>query len=184
MGFSDNLRSIRKEKNLSQEQLAELLNISRQSISKWELDEGYPETEKLVQIAKILDVSLDFMLLDRQVISDNESDAPLQHVAASPDRKLFIQTFDKSTAAGFYKFLIQKNHFALKGQPECALFGVDKSVLCGDNEVLLGWYKTFEDAYQEMESIYRAIKNEENTYELKHNVGVKESKIGLPFINE
>ena len=36
MGFSDNLKTIRKEKNLSQEELAELLGVSRQAVSKWE----------------------------------------------------------------------------------------------------------------------------------------------------
>ena len=37
MSFSDNLKAIRKEKNLSQEELAELLDVSRQAVSKWEL---------------------------------------------------------------------------------------------------------------------------------------------------
>ncbi len=46
MSFGDNLREIRKQKNISQERLAELLNVSRQSISKWEQDICYPEMEK------------------------------------------------------------------------------------------------------------------------------------------
>lgn len=46
MSFCDNLREIRKQKNISQEGLAELLNVSRQSISKWEQDICYPEMEK------------------------------------------------------------------------------------------------------------------------------------------
>ena len=52
MGFSDNLKTIRKEKNLSQEELAELLGVSRQAVSKWELGDGYPEAEKLLIMAK------------------------------------------------------------------------------------------------------------------------------------
>ncbi|MBE6115166.1 MAG: helix-turn-helix transcriptional regulator, partial [Erysipelotrichaceae bacterium] len=48
MSFGENLRMIRKEKGLSQEDLAELLEVSRQAISKWEMDMGYPEVEKLL----------------------------------------------------------------------------------------------------------------------------------------
>ena len=43
MSLSDNLRALRKQKGYSQEQLAERLNVSRQAVSKWESDNGYPE---------------------------------------------------------------------------------------------------------------------------------------------
>lgn len=52
MSFGANLREIRKQKNISQEGLAELLNVSRQAISKWEQDLGYPEMEKLLLCQK------------------------------------------------------------------------------------------------------------------------------------
>ena len=45
MSLSDNLRALRKQKGYSQEQLAERLNVSRQAVSKWESDNGYPEME-------------------------------------------------------------------------------------------------------------------------------------------
>ena len=47
MTFSDKLAKLRKQKNLTQEQLADILNVSRQSVSKWESGVSYPETEKL-----------------------------------------------------------------------------------------------------------------------------------------
>ena len=50
MSFGENLRKIRKQRNITQEELAELLNVSRQAISKWEAGNGYPETEKLILI--------------------------------------------------------------------------------------------------------------------------------------
>ena len=62
MSFSDNLKTIRKEKNLSQEELAELLGVSRQAVSKWELGDGYPEVEKLLMIAGKLNVSMAYLL--------------------------------------------------------------------------------------------------------------------------
>ena len=61
MSFSDNLKHVRKEKQLSQEELAFMLEVSRQAVSKWELGEGYPEVEKLIILAKKLHVSLDYL---------------------------------------------------------------------------------------------------------------------------
>ncbi len=52
MSFADNLKMIRKERNITQEQLAELLNVSRQAVSKWESGNGYPETEKTAHYFK------------------------------------------------------------------------------------------------------------------------------------
>lgn len=59
MGFSENLQNLRKIKNMSQEQLAERLDISRQAVSKWESGNGYPETEKLISICEIFNCSMD-----------------------------------------------------------------------------------------------------------------------------
>ncbi len=62
MGFSENLQNLRKVKNMSQEQLAEKLEVSRQAVSKWESGNGYPETEKLITICEIFDCSMDNLL--------------------------------------------------------------------------------------------------------------------------
>ena len=66
MCFGDNLRTIRKEKGISQEDLAGLLNVSRQAISKWEQNNGYPEMEKVIQLAEALNISLDYLILGRR----------------------------------------------------------------------------------------------------------------------
>lgn len=62
MNFSDNLKKIRKEHHLSQEQLADKLGVSRQSVSKWESSLAYPEMDKLIQISKLFQVNLDDLL--------------------------------------------------------------------------------------------------------------------------
>ncbi len=62
MGFNENLQNLRKVKNMSQEQLAEKLEVSRQAVSKWESGNGYPETEKLITICEIFDCSMDNLL--------------------------------------------------------------------------------------------------------------------------
>lgn len=64
MTFGEKLYKLRKEKGLSQEALAEQLNTTRQAVSKWENGQGYPETEKLLMIGNIFEVSMDYLLKD------------------------------------------------------------------------------------------------------------------------
>ncbi|MGN0339106.1 MAG: helix-turn-helix domain-containing protein [Lachnospira sp.] len=69
--FSDNLISLRKINNLSQEQLAEKLNISRQTLSKYETGESIPDIEKCKAITDFFDVSLDDLVNYSKDDSDN-----------------------------------------------------------------------------------------------------------------
>ena len=62
MNLSDNLKKIRKENNLSQEDLAEKLGVSRQSVSKWESGSAYPEMDKVLQLCKMFDLNIDELL--------------------------------------------------------------------------------------------------------------------------
>ena len=64
MIFADKLLLLRKQKSLSQEQLAEMLEVSRQSISKWESQQALPEASKIISISNIFDVSIDQLLKD------------------------------------------------------------------------------------------------------------------------
>ena len=64
MTFGDKLSALRREQNYTQEQLAELLGVSRQSVSKWESGAAYPETEKLIRLSALFDCSLDYLLRD------------------------------------------------------------------------------------------------------------------------
>ncbi len=59
MEFGEKLQSLRKASNLNQEQLADMLNVSRQSVSKWESGATYPEMDKLIAMAKIFNCSMD-----------------------------------------------------------------------------------------------------------------------------
>ena len=62
MNLSENLKRIRKENNLSQEQLAEKLGVSRQSVSKWESNQAYPEMDKVIQLSKMFNLNIDNLL--------------------------------------------------------------------------------------------------------------------------
>ncbi len=70
--LSENLKRIRKDNNLSQEQLAEKLGVSRQSVSKWENGEAYPEMDKVLQLCKMFNLNID-ELLNQDVKEINES---------------------------------------------------------------------------------------------------------------
>lgn len=60
--LSENIKKIRKDNNLSQEQLAEKLGVSRQAISKWESGAAYPEMEKIIQLCDTFDMNIDDLL--------------------------------------------------------------------------------------------------------------------------
>jgi len=72
MKFNDKLQKIRKENNITQEGLADKLNVSRQAVSKWESGTAYPDTEKLIQISKIFNVSLDELINDDIDVNKNK----------------------------------------------------------------------------------------------------------------
>lgn len=77
MKFGDNLRQIRKDKKMSQEQLAEKMKVSRQSVSKWENSESYPEMNNILELCKIFNCKInnlvhtdmsDIALLDKEIV--------------------------------------------------------------------------------------------------------------------
>ena len=59
MSFRDNLQHLRATRNMTQEQLAMLLGVSRQSVTKWEAEKSYPEMDKLIKICQLFDCTLD-----------------------------------------------------------------------------------------------------------------------------
>ena len=77
MKFGENLKIIRKDKKMSQEELAEKLNVSRQSVSKWETGESYPEMNNILELCRIFNLKIndlihtdmsDISSLDEEVI--------------------------------------------------------------------------------------------------------------------
>lgn len=62
MTFAEKLKSIRKQAGMSQEQLAEKLNVSRQAVTKWETDAGVPDIENIMAISALFDISIDELL--------------------------------------------------------------------------------------------------------------------------
>ena len=66
MTLGQRIQKGRKEAGLSQEELAEQLGVSRQAVSRWENDNGYPEMEKIIRLSQIYQVSLDYLVGNEQ----------------------------------------------------------------------------------------------------------------------
>ena len=64
MNISEKIVLCRKALGISQEELAALLNISRQAVSRWETGAAMPDTEKIIQLSRVFGVSTDYLLLD------------------------------------------------------------------------------------------------------------------------
>lgn len=62
MTLGEKLQKLRKDQKMSQEELASKITVSRQAVSKWELNEALPDTENLIQLSKVLGVSIDYLL--------------------------------------------------------------------------------------------------------------------------
>lgn len=75
MQLGNNIYSLRKEKGLSQEKLAEKISVTRQTISNWELGETYPNPEQLVLLSKALNISIDELVGNDFKQSSGKDDA-------------------------------------------------------------------------------------------------------------
>lgn len=77
MEFNNRLYQLRKQKGFSQEELASRLNVSRQTVSKWEIGDSTPDMEKLAAISDLFEVSLDELILGKQTqVTKREDAAP------------------------------------------------------------------------------------------------------------
>ena len=70
MKLSEKIIALRKANGMTQEELASICNVSRQSISKWEADIALPETEKLLILGETFQVSMDILLKDELVLHE------------------------------------------------------------------------------------------------------------------
>ena len=76
--LAEKLYKLRKNSGLSQEQLAEKLNVSRQAISKWESGTAVPESEKLITISNYFEVSVDYLLKDDEEDKAKATDSSIE----------------------------------------------------------------------------------------------------------
>jgi len=84
MSLGEKIQILRKQKGMTQDQLADVLNISRQAVSKWETNESQPDIERLVEIGNLFNVSTDFL------IKGDHIPTPIDKTGSSKER--FLRT--------------------------------------------------------------------------------------------
>ncbi|MDE5863164.1 MAG: helix-turn-helix domain-containing protein [Lachnospiraceae bacterium] len=180
MSFGENLRLIRKERRITQEQLAEMLDVSRQAISKWESESGYPETEKLILLSQKLNVSIDYLVKEQSNIGNIEGQD--RTVIYAPSEKITIASFDKNHIVACQAVKSSKV-FGNGKAPAYVLLGVEGVTFWGEHNVILGWYKTADEIQKEIAEIYEAMKRGETQYELKYFTKVEyKGLFGQPHV--
>lgn len=100
MTLGERICQFRTAKNLSQGDLAEALDVSRQSVSKWETDTSVPELDKLVKLCDLFNVSLDELVRGMEV-SGEGADA-----AGADRRKTYTNVGGVLLIAGFFAFFV------------------------------------------------------------------------------
>ena len=108
MTTGEKLALLREKKGITQEKLSEILNVSRQSVSRWETNISYPETDKLIKLSKLFECSTDFLLNeDIQENAENSIDVSIDNC---------------------YKFIRECGYFflatSLNNQPKLRPFGM------------------------------------------------------------
>ena len=76
MIFAEKLIQLRKKSGWSQEELAEQMNVTRQSVSKWEGAQSVPDLNKMIQLSRLFNVSLDYLLKDEIEEMPEQEEAP------------------------------------------------------------------------------------------------------------
>ena len=174
MSFAENLKQLRKEKQLSQEELAEILDVSRQAVSKWEQGIGYPEVEKLLLLSSKLHISLD-SLMETQITQapNTEKQNVTGTVTITSPFEHVIATCHKVVASGKMS--------GGKSSPQYALFGKSEGndFFGGEPTTFLGWYANEKDLSKEIMEIHDAIVNGIATYTLKYSVRTKKRWLGI-----
>ena len=100
MEFNNKLYDLRKQKGFSQEELANRLNVSRQTVSKWEVGDSTPDLEKLVAISDLFEISLDELVLDKAPVSSEETSSKSE-VLSELKEKLLTDENKKRAKKGF-----------------------------------------------------------------------------------
>lgn len=93
INISKNISNLRKKKGITQEQLAQALNISPQAVSKWETNTSQPDTQTLPLIAEYFDVSIDYLFYGKEVIYSEIYDKVFEKIKSIP-KQMSVQAYE------------------------------------------------------------------------------------------
>ncbi len=167
MSFGNNLQMLRKKNQLSQEGLAEMLGVSRQAVSKWELGEGYPEVDKLLILSKKLNVSLDSLL--------GAENTPIASENGKPSDMIRIISPNEGVVISASKVVRSQQFKGGKNSPKYALYASDGSETSFSQKTFLAWYRTLDDVTREIAAIQDALNAGAASYTLQYSVKCKQN---------
>ena len=179
MSFAENLKRLRKDKQLSQEELAEILDVSRQAVSKWEQGIGYPEVEKLLMLSSKLRVSLD-SLMETEVAQN--SNIRKRNVTGT----ITITSPTERVIATCHNVVSSQKMSGGKSSPQYALYGTSegRDFFGGQSNTFLGWYANEKDISKEIVEIHDAIANGTSSYTLKYSAKTKRGLLSIKIDTE
>ena len=169
MSFGKNLQTLRKMHQLSQEGLADMLGVSRQAVSKWELGEGFPEVDKLLILSKKLNVSLDSLLIGESTQSAADQVRPSDTIRIiSPNEGVIVSTS---------KVIRSQQFKGGRNSPKYALYASDGKDMSfwGAQNTFLGWYRNLEDITKELTEIMNALNAGAASYTLQYSVKCRQN---------
>lgn len=171
MSFGQNLQFLRKMRNkMTQEELAEKLGVSRQTVSKWELDMGYPEMDKVMELCDLFFCTMDELMRgDLNIVSDAYSDIRMETVKAFQYIKYAVISRDPETDAinhtikwakelGMTEYEIIGWDFPLLSQEQMNVFHMHgyEAALIVNNEMVMN-IEEQPDIFHQEEQVYIAI---------------------------
>lgn len=115
MHLGNRIHQLRKENGLSQEQLAEKMGVSRQAVSKWELGESTPDTDKIIGMSQLFDVSTDYLLGNQMETPEEQSaqktESSIGFLARFINERGYIAGYILAGYAAALFFMTRLGHF-------------------------------------------------------------------------
>ena len=179
MSFADRLKEARRICGLSQEELAEQLDVSRQAVGKWEQGQSYPEVEKLLTLCGVLNTSLDALMVD-----ELPKNCRTEINAPAPSESILIRAENGTSLVRCINVQCSQPYKSRRG-PKFALFGVSgHSDYWGPHNHFLGWYADEASVQSEINAIQEAMRRGEADYTLQYNVQVRRRLGRIEVIDE
>lgn len=165
MSFADRLKEARRVCGLSQEELAEHLDVSRQAVGKWEQGQAYPEVEKLLTLCAVLNTSLDALMAD-----ELPEGCRTATNSPAPSESILIRGIHLVRCTS----VMRSQLFRSRRGPKYFLYGVSgHSPVWGPQNTLLGWYADEESVDTEIAAIQESMRCGKTEYTLQYAVKVR-----------
>ena len=179
MSFADRLKEARRICGLSQEELAEQLDVSRQAVGKWEQGQSYPEVEKLLALCAVLNTSLDALMAD-----ELPKNCRTEINVPAPSESILIRAQNGTNLVRCINVQCSQPYKSRRG-PKYALFGVSGyTPFWGPHNNFLGWYADEASVQAEINAIQEAMRRGEADYTLQYNVQVRRRLGRIEVIDE